>query len=155
MLPGRRDSDPRIHIASADDEPMTPIEERRTGLPDRRSGDPSSETRPSGTDWKLWIQLGGFLILLITTLFSAARNQAASELAVREVSEVRNQLKSIEAQLTASAIDRKGMEQEVSFLKKAFEDYKRENDARNTMSDTYMTNTRERLLKLEAEAKGR
>lgn len=144
MQPNRRDSDPHIHIATDDDMQ----EERREGSPGRRATDqpPSGSWGP---DWKLWLQVAGFVLVIATTIFTTGRNVAATEQAVKEVAALKQQLEGIDAKLAKAALEGNSQSEKQQFLERQFDEFKRDQKAESDLQDTLIANTRERVGKLE------
>jgi hypothetical protein len=118
---------------------------------DRRSSDSGGRRKDdnNGLGIKEIIAICGFVLTLGTVVWSSARSVAATQMAVSEMTGMRAQLTQMDGKLNAMALTANGLDKEVEFLRRQFEEYKREQFSANELRDTYIKNDRERIIALE------
>jgi hypothetical protein len=122
-------------------------EERRATARGRRDTDRNEGWR----DPRFYIALAGFLLTCAVGFWTIARAVSATQLAVQQVSSIRQQLDGIDSKLNAMALSDSGQNMEIEFLKKELAEFKQQVAADKQLSETYITNTRERLVRLERD----
>ncbi len=128
-----------MHAVPKADETMTdtaPLVERR---------------RDSGwRDPRFWIGLVGLVVTLSAGAWAVARNVAIMS---NNVTEMRSQLQGIDAKLTALTIADSTQQQELRYIRTELDKLRVDWKADKDLQDTYIQNTREKLIQLEARSR--
>lgn len=117
-------------------------EERRSDSGGRRHED----RRPEGRNI---VAIAGFVLTLIVVLWSSARSVAATQLAVNEIAGLRVEVTKMNEKLNTAALAANDTNKEVEFLRRQFEEYKREQFAADQLRDTYIKDDREKIIALQ------
>lgn len=116
------------------------VEEERGEDTERiqRQGYGRRESDKAPSDWQkpgFWLSVLGFLLTIVLVVLSA----------------IWNKLGTIEGAVQAGAVVSGVQAKELETQRHDFEEFKRLQRAQDDLRDTYSTNTRERVIKLEAE----
>jgi hypothetical protein len=90
------------------------------------------------SDWQkpgFWLSVLGFLLTIVLVVLSA----------------IWNKLGTIEGSVQAAAVVSGSQAKELEFQKRELDEFKRLQRAQDDLRDTYITNVRERIVKLEAK----
>lgn len=120
-------------------------EEGVTAMPDRR------ETASGLRDPRFWVSLVLAIITIATGFWTIARSVSTTQLAVERVAAMQQQLQGIDAKLNTIALDSNSKAKDIEFVKQQLADFRTDWKADKDIQDAWIANTREKIIKLEAQ----